>query len=211
MQGFDCLIGKSLVDIVRNDLSQKTLEKIEQRLFEKFGTSLNQATEDFLKLDNVLREFFGDGAEGIEKQFLRHLIALEQNKGEDKEWIAIENPNLTKLILQAIGDDDKNKILNSVLDQSKIISDILIACNIPQTSGYRKVNALIQDGFLIVNGHETTHDGKKVSKYKSIFENIKINIEKNKAMVQVQLTKESEDSSKIMQLLRGQLRLVTME
>ena len=211
MQGFDCLIGKSLADIVRSDLSQKTLEKIEQRLFEKFGKNLIQATEDFPKLDNVLREFFGDGAEGIERKFLRHLIALEQNKEEDKEWVNIENPNLTRLILQAVGDDDKNNILNCVLDQSKIISDILTTCNIPQTSGYRKVNGLIQDGFLIVNGHETTHDGKKVNKYKSIFENIKINIEKNKVMVRVQLTKESEDKSKIMQLLRGQLRLVTME
>ncbi|MDE1726768.1 MAG: transcriptional regulator [Thaumarchaeota archaeon] len=184
---------------------------MEQRLFEKYGINLTNATEDFPKLDSVLREFFGDGAEGIERQFLQHMMTIERAKKEAKEWITIEDRYLAKLILMSFGDDDKKNIIDAVLDQPKIISDILETCNIPQTSGYRKINKLIQDGFLVVNGHEFTQDGKKVSKYASIFENIRIQIEKNKVIVQVQLTKESISNSMMIQMLRGEKHLVTVE
>jgi hypothetical protein len=211
MPGFDSLIGKSLVDIVRNNLGQKTADRIEQRLFEKHGINLTKAVEDFPKLHSALREFFGDGAEGIEKQFLQKMIAIEQVRKEDKDWITIEDRKLTKLILESIGDEDKKNILNDVLDKPKIISDILETCNIAQTSGYRKVNNLIQDGFLIVNGYQITHDGKRVNKYVSIFDNIRIQIEKNKVIVQVQLTKESINKSTTIQLLRGKEQLVKVD
>ncbi len=239
MPGFDSLIGKSLVEVIRNNLGQKTADKIEQRLFEKHGINLVKAVEDFPKMDSVLREFFGDGAEGMEKQFLQHMITIEQTKKEieqtkkeieqtkkeieqtkkeieqnmkeSKDWVTIEDRYLTKLVLESFGDDDKKNIMNTVLDQPKIISDILELCKVPQTSGYRKVNSLIQDGFLVVNGHEMTHDGKRVSKYSSIFENIRIQIEKNKVIVQVQLTKESINNSTVIQILMGKPRLVMVK
>jgi hypothetical protein len=55
---------------------------------------------------------------------------------------------------------------------------------------------------LIVQGHVTTHDGKKVNKYKSIFENVTINIEKNKVVVKVLLAKESIEKSSIIQVVQ---------
>ena len=211
MPGFDSLIGKSLSEIIMTDLGQKTSEKIEQRLFEKYGVSLNKAVEDFPKLDSVLREFFGDGATGIEQKILQQIMIIEQAKKEVKGWITIEDRTLIKLILEAFGDDDKKNILNAVTDTSKIISTILDDCKIPQTSGYRKINSLIQSGFLIVNGHDVTQDGKRVNKYTSIFENIRIHIHKQRVIVQVQLTNESMKNSMIVQLLRGKQQLVTVE
>ena len=211
MPGFDSLIGKSLSEIIMTDLGQKTAEKIEQRLFEKYGTNLNKAVDDFPKLDSVLREFFGDGAAGIERKVLQQIMTIEQAKKETKEWISIEDRTLIKLILEAFGDDDKKNILNTVIDTPKIISTILDDCKIPQTSGYRKINSLIRDGFLIVNGYDVTHDGKRVNKYMSIFENIRIHIDKHRVTVQVQLTKESMKNSIIVQLLRGKQQLVTVE
>lgn len=203
MSGFDSLIGKSLGDVIKGNLGQSTLEKIEQRLFEKYGTSFIQASHDFSKLDAVLREFFGDGAEGVEKQLLHNIMIMEQNKMENKEWVTIGDPQINKIILEAIGDDDKKNILNAVLDKSKIISEILEICNIPQTSGYRKINNLIKNGLLAVNGYETTSDGKSVNKYQSIFENIQIRIEKNKVVVEIQPSKVALDNSVILPVIRG--------
>ena len=211
MPGFDSLIGKSLSEIIMADLGQKTAEKIEQRLFEKYGTSLNKAVENFPKLDSVLREFFGDGASGIERKVLQQIMMIEQAKKETKEWITIKDRALIKLILEALGDDDKKNILNTVTGISKLISAILDDCKIPQTSGYRKINSLIRDGFLIVNGYSMTHDGKRVNKYMSIFENIGIHMEKHRVIVQVQLTNESMENSNFVQLLRGNQQLVTLE
>ncbi|HZS73042.1 MAG TPA: hypothetical protein VFA69_00925, partial [Candidatus Nitrosotalea sp.] len=60
MPGFDSLIGKSLVHTIKKNLGQSTLEKIESRVFEKFGTNLIQVSNDFPKLDLIFRECFGD-------------------------------------------------------------------------------------------------------------------------------------------------------
>jgi hypothetical protein len=202
MSGLDTLIAKSLDLTIKENLGKKTLQKVEDRLFEKYGINITQAIEDFTKLDTVLREFFGDGAEGLEKQFLESVVTMEDTRTQDPNWVAIEDSSLAKLILESFGDEDKKNILNTVLDVPRIISEILEIANIPQTSGYRKVNSLIDKGLLIVQGYVTTHDGKKVSKYKSIFENVTINIEKNKVIVKVLLAKESIEKSSIIQVVQ---------
>lgn len=202
MSGLDTLIAKSLDNTIKENLGKKTLQKVEDRLFEKYGINLTQAIEDFTKLDNVLREFFGEGADGLEKQFLENVVTLEESKTQNPNWIAIEDPALAKLILESFGDEDKKNILNAVLGESRIISEILETAKIPQTSGYRKINAMIDNGLLTVHGYITTHDGKKVSKYKSIFENVIINIEKNKVIVKVLLAKESIEKSSVIQVVQ---------
>lgn len=202
MSGLDTLIAKSLDTTIKENLGKKTLQKVEDRLFEKHGINLTQAIEDFTKLDGILREFFGEGAEGLEKQFLENVVTVEETKTQDPNWVAIEDPTLAKLILESFGDEDKKNIINTVLDQPKIISEILETAHIPQTSGYRKVNSLIENGLLTVQGYVTTHDGKRVNKYKSIFENITINIEKNKVVVKVLIAKESIEKSSIIQVMQ---------
>ena len=202
MSGLDTLIAKSLDCTIKENLGKKTLQKVEERLFEKYGINLTQSIEDFTKLDTVLREFFGDGAEGLEKQFLENIVTLEETKVQDPNWVAIEDSSLAKLILESFGDEDKKNILNTVLDESRIISEILEIAHIPQTSGYRKVNSLIDNGLLVAQGHVITHDGKKVSKYKSIFENVTINIEKNKVIVRVLLANESIQKSSIIKVVQ---------
>lgn len=197
MSGFDSLIGKSLVHIIKKDLGQSTLEKIENRVFEKFGINLTQVSSDFPKLDLIFKECFGDGAKGMERQLLQHIISVQQSKVGNKELITIEDSYINRIILEAIGDDDKKNILNAVLDKPRIISEILEICKIPQTSGYRKVNSLIQNGLLIINGYESTEDGRTINKYQPVFDNIQIHVKKNKVIVQVQLTKEYLDNSSI--------------
>lgn len=198
MSGLDTLIARSMNSTIRENLGQSTLEKVEQRLFEKHGIGITQAIEEFHKIDSVLREFFGDGAEGLEKQFLQKVITLQEINAQ--KWVIVQDPVLAKSILEAFGDEDKKEILNSVLDESKTISEILEITMIPQTSGYRKVNYLIDNGLLIPHGSITTQDGKSVTKYRSIFENININIEKNKVIVEVQTIKESLENSSVIKV-----------
>jgi hypothetical protein len=200
MSGLDTLIAKSLETTLKEKLGGQTFQKIQTRIFEKYGMEFKEAIEDFQKLDSVLRDFFGSGAESIEKQILNEIVILEESKRQQRNWITIEDPALAKLILESIGDEDKKNILNAVLDEPKIISDILEMSNIPQTSGYRKVNGLIQNGMLIPQGFLMTRDGKKVTKYKSVFENISIEIVKNKVFVRVLPSEESIAKSVIMQL-----------
>ncbi|VVC05820.1 Uncharacterised protein [uncultured archaeon] len=202
MPGLDTLIAKSLDLTIKENLGKKTLEKVEQRLFEKYGINLTQSIADFTKLDTVLREFFGKGAEVLEKQFLENIVTLEETKNNEPNWVAIDDPSLARQILEAFGDDDKNKILNAVLDEFRTISDILKITKLPQTSGYRKINSLIDGGLLINQGRLTIQDGKKVNKYKSIIENLTINLKKNRVIVKALLAEESIRRSSIIKCVR---------
>jgi len=202
MAGLDSLLAKSLGAAIEDNLGEDTLHKIDNRLFEKYGITINQAILDFQKLDGVLREFFGSEADGLEKKIFETVCTLEKSKTSDQEWMTVEDQFLTRVILEAFGDDRK-EILTALLEQPRIISDVLSICKIPQTSGYRKINWLIDNGLLTIHGFITTPDGKRVNKYIPVFENIKINIVKNKVTVKVQLNKESMNNSLLIPLLQN--------
>ena len=200
MTGMDRLLVRSMDTVIRKNLGATTTQKIEERLFEKYGMSLTQAIEQFHKIDAVLREFFGSGADGLEKKFLDN-VCKANGKNKKGNWYSITDSIIAHEILEAFGDEDKIKIINSTADESKIISDILTTCKIPQTSGYRKINALIKNGLLIVNGYSQTHDGRKINKYKALFDNVRINIVKNKILVDVQLSQQHFENSSILQVV----------
>lgn len=202
LAGLDSLLARSLGAAIEDNLGEDALHKIDNRLFEKYGITINQAILDFQKLDGVLREFFGAGADGLEKKIFETVCTLEKSKTSDQEWMTVEDQFLTRVILEAFGDDRK-EILTALLEQPRIISDVLSICKIPQTSGYRKINWLIDNGLLTIHGSITTSDGKRVNKYIPVFENIKINIVKNKVTVKVQLNKESMNNSLLIPLLQN--------
>lgn len=110
---------------------------------------------------------------------------MDDTKQAKKRWVTLEEPHLIEIILKSVGDEDKKKIINAVIDQPHTISEILDICKIPSTSGYRKINTLISIGMLVPQGFDTAHDGKRVVKYKAIFDNISILIEKNKVIVKI--------------------------
>ncbi|MFB5612571.1 MAG: transcriptional regulator, partial [Nitrosarchaeum sp.] len=116
-------------------------------------------------------------------------------------WITIKDQDLAKVFLESFADEDKKSIIGTVLDKSLIIADILNECKVPQTSGYRKINHLIDNGLLISNGYSLASDGKKIKKYETIFDNVKMDIEKNVIVVKVQLKKTTLNESLIFQLI----------
>lgn len=202
MVGLDVLLAGALERTIRDNLGTKTMQKIEKRLFERFGTGVTVAFSDFHKIDSVLREFFGAGADGLEKKFLDGIISFENTKNKKYDWLTIESDYLIKIILEAVGDEDKKAIMNTVLDKPHTVLEILEICKIPQTSGYRKINSLIKDGLLIPAGIITAHDGKKIIKYIALFENIKIDIRKNKVVIKAQISTETLNESSIIQVAK---------
>jgi len=197
----DVLLAPSLRKSIELNLGKQTLNKIEQRLMERHGLGIVQAIKDFHKFDSVLREFFGAGADGLESKFLKNIIELKQQKKTNDNWITIQDQDLAKIFLESFADQDKKAIIGTVLDKSLIVADILHQCKVPQTSGYRKINQLIDAGLLIVNGHTLSSDGKKIKKYETIFDNVSMDIEKNVVVVKVQLKMNSLSQSSILQII----------
>ena len=200
--GLDTLLVTSLQKTIEQNLGKKTLNKIEQRLIERHGMNIAQAIKDFYKFDSVLREFFGAGADGLETKFLQNIVHLEKPNKSNTSWIVIQDQDLAKIFLQCFGDDDTKRIMNTVLEKPLIVADILDSCKIPQTSGYRKINSLIKYGLLVSNGYLIIKDGKKVTRYETLFHNVKIAIEKNLIIVKVQLKEQSVTNSSIFQIIK---------
>jgi len=202
MHSLDNLLAPSLRKSIEENLGKPALNKIEQRLMERHGIGVIQAIKDFYKLDSVLREFYGAGADGLETKILRNIIDLNQSKQSFDNWIVLEDQRLAKIFLESFADDDKRNILEVSMDEPLPISDILLTCKIPQTSGYRKINYLIENGLSMVNGFTMSADGKKIQKYQTIFNNIKMNIERKNIVVQVQLKKNPLVGSSILQVIQ---------
>ena len=200
MPGLDHVIAKSLSNIIEKNLGVKTIQKIENRLFEKYGISLNQSLEEFEKLDFVLKELFGDvGARGLENRFCENIFDSKKTK---ENWIIISDPSINSTIIQTFGDLEKKKIIESVISVPKIMYEIINECDLPQTSGYRKINALINDGFLIPAECEIK-ENKKIFKYICIFKNLKIDINSNKIKVSVQLNDSEQGQCSFLRIINA--------
>ena len=108
---------------------------------------------------------------------------------QDKSWVTLEDLRLVEIILKSIGDEDKKNIITALIPEPRTISDIIRITKIAQTSGYRKINALINEGLLVPHGYFTTTDGKRITKYSAIFDDVNILLEKNKVVVRVHVQK----------------------
>jgi hypothetical protein len=201
--GLDNLLAPSLRKSIEENLGKSTLNKIEQRLMERHGMGIVQAIKDFYKFDSVLREFFGAGADGLETKFLQNIIDIKQQNKAPDDWITVQDQDLAKIFLESFADEDKKAIIGTVIDESLIIADILQHCKVPQTSGYRKINQLIDNGLLISNGYDVSTDGKKIKKYETIFNNLKMDIERNTVVVKIQLKQNSSSQSTILQVIKN--------
>ena len=191
------LAEKTFASIVRKSLGDKSLQVIKKRLFEKYGISLYKAVnEEYDKLSDILKEnFAGGGARNIEKQFLAAVINLHKQTTTTKlkEQI-IDNVKLVQQIMGCIGDKDMMLIINDVMSKSKLVSDILKSCKLPQTSGYRKINKLVDLGLLIISGYDIGMDGRHLFKYTTSFESIGVFMEKGKSKVKVKPKKIGKNS-----------------
>jgi len=203
MDGADQLLAGSLEKIIRNNLGEAAVHKIQDRLFEKYGISITESMEEFEKLDYVLREFFGAGAEGLERKFLDSICSIKSKKDQTQKRFTISEQSISQSILKAYSDGETSKILNASIGEPWTISEILEKLHIPKTSGYRKINSLIEEGLLIKNGHELTSNRRKIDKYKSLFDNVKIDIINNKVTVSVQFTQDVFTQSSILQTVYG--------
>ena len=203
MSGVDSLLLKSAGTVIKGSLGEKTLQRIENRLFEKYGISFSQAVEDFPKLDNVLRELFGLAAIALEKTILNNICTLQKTENMDDAWLTIHDQILVRAILEALGNKDKKKIITSMINTPRLIIEILEMCKVSHDTGFKISDELIRDGLLIESGFLTTTDGRKISKYIVIFKDLKKDIINNKVVIRVKLCSEALTASNLIPLIRS--------
>lgn len=198
MDGIDKLLFNSLLHSVEKEIDSKKMGDLGQRLASQYGLGFDGM---FYKFDEVKKSLFEFEAElkNIEDRILQDYVSAENKDGAI--WLTIKNRHLTELILRTFADDGKKQILDTTRQKAESMPKILTACKMPNTSGYRKMNQLISDGFVIPSGLAETFEGKRAIMYKSVIEQLQIIIEKNVIVAKIRITKETFASSLMVQAL----------
>ena len=88
-----------------------------------------------------------------------------------------------KAILTALADPEAVSIINSTMNQSKSVSDIIKETNMPHTTAYRKIKWLVDEKLLVVDKILINDEGKKYSLFHSVFRSIIVKYENNKILI----------------------------
>ncbi|MCV0366013.1 MAG: winged helix-turn-helix domain-containing protein [Nitrosopumilus sp.] len=198
MGGLDLLLSDLLRNGIESFLGRKAIDKIEKRLFEKYGLTLRESMEDFEKFNDVLYEIFGAGSKGMIHSVLSNLCNLKKSKGRKDSLVILHNPNLTEKILGILGDRYYRKILDLLIDKSLTAYEILDRVEIPQASAYRKMEVLIESGLLVEDGRVLGNRGRHAIRFTTLYRGLDMSIVKNRITVQIKMNKHMLQKSTIL-------------
>jgi hypothetical protein len=88
--------------------------------------------------------------------------------------VIIDSERLSNSILTCLADPEMRKILDSVMIHSKSVNEISRETSIANTTTYRKIKWMVEEGLLIVSSIQITDDGKKTSLFRSALRSINI-------------------------------------
>jgi predicted transcriptional regulator len=174
MSEIDVLLARFIEKHIDSELGVDTTRKIKERLAKK-GFSFAQAIKKFEPFEQVLRESFGKGADGMLKRIFNNIWQIKPSKEE--VCFVIKDRDFANMILGTYGHKEKGIILEAVSESTLSIAEILKKLSLPQSTGYRLISSLIKEGFLIETGQDLTAGGKPT--YKSTISTIDIKIQKS--------------------------------
>ncbi len=77
------------------------------------------------------------------------------------------------------GEVETRRIISTLLKNEYTIPQIIKESKVPKTSGYRKIENLILNGLIIESG-KVLSESKKISKLQCVFQEIRLDIKKDK-------------------------------
>lgn len=181
MAGIDRLISTSLSHIIKKKLNSSDLKNLERKLFLEHGMSIKLSIEHFHKFDEMLKNISNLDRKKFENDCINEIIKIK--KTDENYSVKIIDQKLINLILESCGDSETRKILTCLFENDLTIPQILNDSKVPKTSGYRKIENLIINGLILESGRILS-ESKRISKYKCIFDEIKIVMKKNDVIVQ---------------------------
>ena len=199
MQGLDEIIVNAIIHTVKKEINSKDLDGIEQQL-QNSGMHMADIFYKFPEMKRSLFRFTND-LKIIEDEILKDFLAIEHTPGTSEIWLVIKNQYLIEIILKTFADEDKKAIIDLIRDKPETIPKILERCKIPNTSGYRKMNQLIDDKMIMTTGLAETFEGKRAITYKSIIQKIQILINGNEIIAKIVVNQKTLDSSEIIRAI----------
>lgn len=196
MEGLDTLLLRSILHSVQEELTEERMRHIEKKLQQEYGLEFVEMFDKFDKVRNTLYQFEND-LKSIEDNILRNFLSVSKDPDSSDIWLVIRNKHLAELVLKTFADEDKKIILDKTREKTETVPNLLTQCHLPNTSGYRKMKQLIDDGFIVPAGLAESFEGKRAILYKSVIQKIQIAINKERVVTSILIPKEELASSHI--------------
>jgi len=174
---YNQLVYQASVDVITSILGKKVLAKLEDDLESIWRTSLKYSIMDFDQFHEALKRQYGPASERILDEIRKKVIAEATPFNEIKsvksgDTLKIKDEQLVKKILAGYGDGDLRQLLQ-LWTHPLLCVDAIEKSNLPQTSAYRKINAMIKAGLLLQDGTKII-EGRKVPMYRPTFSKIQV-------------------------------------
>ena len=160
-----------MAEVIKKELPEKELKKLEHDLFFTEGMSIKLSMEHYGKFQSKLKSVIHNDAKTLSKKYLNKIINFKAIK--DGFTIKILDDYLIQKILDYWGDPESREILSLLMDAELTAPEILSKVNIAKTSAYRKLENMVIDG-IIIETKKVLSESKKVSKHRCIFDQINI-------------------------------------
>ncbi len=111
----------------------------------------------------------------------------------------IKNEKQKTAIANALIDEYSRKILNSTMESSKSVMDIMREQEIPMTSAYRRIKVLLDNKLIKVERSLVTEDGKRYYLYRSAIKSVVINYTEGNLLLDIVPNIVDRPEDKLMQ------------
>ncbi len=168
----------ALISVVTKEIGKSGVRLVQDRLLEKYGTTIRQSVQKWEQIEDILRENFGEGSIRISSKLLKEMARLSLKPHEKP------NPELKTTQIKLIGDPEISAMLNQVLKNAKIIKEIIRDSKVSQTTAYRKIDKMKEAGLLVDSGYIISPaTKKKITKYTSPFESLSLEFKNGKSII----------------------------
>ncbi len=177
MEIYNQLVYQASIDTITSILGKKVLAKLEDDLESIWRTSLKYAIMDFDQFHEALKRQYGPASDRLLDEIRKKIIVEATPFNEIKsiksgDALKIKDELLVKKILAGYGDSDLRQLLQ-LWAHPLLCVDVIEKCGLPQTSAYRKVNAMIKAGLLIQDGTKNV-EGRQVPMYRQTFSKVQV-------------------------------------
>jgi hypothetical protein len=202
----DSLLAQFVERHLDEQFGLETKRSIKDRIFERYGISLTRAIKEYEPFDRTLREFFGKAADGMIAQLFEKICTVK--KSGRTVSLEIKDKLFANLLLESYGNKEKKSILFAISSSALSISKILKQANMSsQTTGYRIINSMIEDGLIAESGFDVSSDGKKAQAYRSPVKKINIAIDQKSALsVTLELSDDLVSKSGVLNTIFAQTK-----
>ncbi len=190
MQIYQQLVYQASIDTITSILGKRTVSKLESDLNKIWRTDLKYAIQDFDQFHEALRRQYGPASDRLVDEIRKKVLAEatpfnEIQSIQSGDELKLQDEELVKKILFGYGDADLRQLLQ-LWEHPLLCVDAIEKSNLPQTSAYRKINAMIKDGLLIQDGEKTV-EGRKVPMYRPTFSKVQVDFSQKGTTLLVQV------------------------